>query len=239
MKENISCYDRIQALIRSPEFLKESKEEGLDPEVFLGSFGLFGGFQITNLKNLRREDYSNDDFFMYEDIIRAIGYKEYGEDSPEESKPLRESRYLLLELDLYAKKKDLLERVEMQIKGFSRYVENKPKTRSKPEKNTDKFVIWDMYKKNTSFTKIAKQLKEKPSTVRKAYFRAFELIIGEPYNPLKHNRKAISKFELAKTCDTCSGLSTCETLCSDVAAFVKQDYGSRLGMLGRDKAFEG
>ena len=77
MKENISCYDRVQALIRSPEYLKDLKEyyededKYFDPNYFY-QYGLYGPVNPEELKNLQREDYCNEDFFVYEEIVKII-----------------------------------------------------------------------------------------------------------------------------------------------------------------------
>jgi hypothetical protein len=246
LKENISCYDRVQALIRNPEFLRDYNAMTPEEKEYFIAYELTGKTP-EQLKKLPPEYFWDEDFF-HDFIVSQIGGRNEVKFDKNRSQDkdyiswymrqfLREERYLHLELDLKAKKRDLLERVGMYIDKYLPYID-KPKTRNKPEKYTNKFAIWDMYKKDISFAKVAKQLKQKETTVRKAYFRAFELIMGEPYDPLKHNRKAISKDELKRTCDTCTERLTCKVLCPDVVAYANQDYGSRLGRFVKDKEFE-
>ena len=64
--------------------------------------------------------------------------------------------------------------------------------------------------------------KIKVSTAIKAYYRAFELVHGEKFDPDKHNLGKIP-IELKNTCTNCPEYSTCEVPCPEVLEYANQD----------------
>jgi hypothetical protein len=150
---------------------------------------------------------------------------------------LRDGRYLTLEIDLRQNKEIIMAKVETIIDLFRKYSPRKS-TRDTESRKIDKFRVWDEYLSIKNFSKIAEKYNKKEPTVRKAYYRAFELIMGEKYDFNKHNRQVIERTQLSKTCDVCEFHSTCDTLCPDVLGFVDQDYTSRKELLYKGKTKE-
>lgn len=140
---------------------------------------------------------------------------------------LEYGKILKLEIDLLSKKQDIKSAVERYVDEYLGVLE-KPDRRDRRERAVSKYVVWDLYKTERSFKKIAKRLNKNVDTIRKAYYRAFQNIMGEEYNPEKHNRRSLIKEELERTCDTCPERDACDTLCPQVAVFVNQDYRASL-----------
>jgi hypothetical protein len=139
---------------------------------------------------------------------------------------LKKERFLTLELNLSSSKDALLRKVEEYIDYYRRYV-NVPNTRNTQERKIDKFKVWDEYLQTKDFLKVAEKFTQDKSLVRTAYLRAFELIMGEPYDPIKHDRKKLTKEQLDKTCDICETRDACSLPCPEILAFINQDYRTR------------
>jgi len=255
-----TAYDRVQALIRNPGYLKNLHEltGGRPGKIHPGMGGcgdrmgelykkFLTKYKITiplypSIKNWPRELIEGYALFTDDDIARVIPYNKKRKivdagviiDGGEEilirksdiSPHLRDGKYLCMELNLEGNKETVLAKVENLIDVYQRHVHRKV-TRDTPSRKIDKFEVWDEYMVTRNFSKIAKKRKVKVSTLRAAYYRAFELIMGEKYDPSRHNRKLIKKEQLAITCDTCNSRQTCETLCPVVLAYCDQDYAAQ------------
>ena len=150
----------------------------------------------------------------------------------EKYKPPRE---INLKIDLDSDVSNLLEWAEFYIKGMKSLREDFiPEVKEVRYRFEDDFIcleIWDLQKKYKNYEKTREILcKEKNipmnyDTVRKKYYRAYELIYGEEYNPeeFKKNNSEILKITLTKNCSNCSEKPTCKQLCPDVLNYVKQD----------------
>jgi hypothetical protein len=247
LEKRISRYERVQALIRNPQYLKDynTKIKGRfnhnDYTKFLQEYGIEIPLDPAQWKAYSQKDIEGTAIFTDDWVIEPIPNEPSEitnlEETPEGfmgvwnlSPHLEHDRFLTVRMDLTAKKKKLLENLEGYIDLYSKHVK-KLNTRDKAGSKTDKFKIWDSYKMHTSFAKIAKEFRLEESAVRKAYLNAFSLIMGEKYDPTKHNRKSISPEELSKTCDTCSSRSKCDTPCSDISGYINQDRASLLGVI--------
>ena len=58
---------------------------------------------------------------------------------------------------------------------------------------------------------------------KKKFYRAYELIYGKKYDPVRYRRPAIEKEDIKVHCGNCSKRSTCKELCPTALAYVEQD----------------
>ena len=241
-------YERVQGLIRNPQYLEDYNKtiKGRfninDRDEFLQKYGIGIPLDPEIWRTADPKYIGNAAVFEDDDwIIRPIAEKPSKIINLIETKAgftgkwdisphLRDGRYLVVEIDLKAKKKQPLKKLEDYLDLYGRRV-LKPSYRDKPDKKVEKFHIWDLYKKIKNFSKISKRINQKETTIRKAYLRAFEIIMGEKYDPMIHNRKSLSIHELSITCDKCSNRNTCDTLCPEVLAYANQDRGSSRGII--------
>lgn len=112
------------------------------------------------------------------------------------------------------------------------------------DRKVDKWEVWDAYNQTKSFKKTAQKLTARASTymrflndigitakppqkvdistVRKAYYRAFELVYEEKFDPEKHKPEKLP-VKLRRTCDKCPEYATCKALCPEVLEYAVQD----------------
>lgn len=149
--------------------------------------------------------------------------------------------FLIVKIDLRADKEVILSEFKETVDYFH-YFASKSNSRLTRERKVDKWEIWDAYNRTKSFEKTVQRINSRHSlfaellsieppapigvaTARKAYYRAFEQVFGEPYSPEKHNLEKLP-IRLKKKCEICAERSTCQTLCPDVLSYVAQDKGS-------------
>jgi hypothetical protein len=137
---------------------------------------------------------------------------------------------LIIKIDLTADTGSLVESFIDQLNYFQSSLPRN-KSRMTQDRMVDKWKVWDAYNETKSFEKAVEKLnaravknfkfltnlsvsaesppKIKVSTVRKAYYRAFELVWGEKFDPDKHKPGKLP-IELRRTCDQCPKYSTCD-----------------------------
>ncbi len=257
----ISRYDRVQALIRNPQYLQDlngmRKALTLQRKMeFLKKYEIANILEPKTWKKMSLDSVNNTAVFTDEDwvarviptdesklvpisdperrkkMVLALGFSGIPEEDmflgkTNDALDLKKERFLTLELNLSSSKDALLRKVEEYIEYYRKFV-NVPNTRNTKERKIDKFRVWDEYQKTKDFSKVAeKKFKQDKSLVRTAYLRAFELIMEEPYDPGRHDRKKLTKDQLEKTCDVCETRNTCTLPCPEILAFINQDYRTR------------
>lgn len=98
----------------------------------------------------------------------------------------------------------------------------KPDTRFRTEQ-TEALRVWEERRLRKPFSQIARELNCNMPTVKKRFYRAYQLIYGREYNPANYEKPEIKKKYLEKTCATCNEKSACKDLCPDVFNYVNQD----------------
>ncbi len=150
---------------------------------------------------------------------------------------------LIVKINLKADKEVILKELIECLKYYQYFI---PRTKSRmtPDRKVDKWEVWDAYNQTKSFEKVVQKLNARAanymrflndigitakappklnvSTVRKAYYRAFELAHGEKFDPNKHKPEKLP-IKLRRTCDKCPERATCQALCSEVMENVKQE----------------
>jgi hypothetical protein len=61
------------------------------------------------------------------------------------------------------------------------------------------------------------------ATVKKQFYRSFELIYSKKFNPNDYQKPEIKAEYLKRECSTCLEYSTCKDLCPDVLSYADQD----------------
>lgn len=91
------------------------------------------------------------------------------------------------------------------------------------KERTDAMKVWEERKLRKPFKQIAKDQNITVPSARKKFYKAYELIYGEKFNPADYKKPEIPKDSLKKECSTCKEKPTCKDLCPDVIAFVNQN----------------
>ena len=203
------------------------------------------------------DKYFNDEKATVE-VLYPTDYRGLTEDEIEKGlKPLylpipvfKNGDELIIKIELRADKEVILNKIIEQLDNYLSFIPRN-KTRITPDRKVDKWEVFDMYNQTKSFYKIAKKLQaraasnkriyrnfgiaiETPpkldvSTIRKAYYRAFELVYEEKFDPEKHKLEKLT-VELRRSCDKCPEQSTCEALCPQVLEYA--DQGSKASLRG-------
>lgn len=243
--------DRLRALVRNPQYLKGLKEleEGtydvIKREEFCLKYGIYTPIKPELLERNAPEmleycqifrDFitkvipADDKVITTEHPVYSKDFKETIIDFEHDFSPhLEDNRYLTLKIDLLQDKKDIMAAIKSDMEFYGKYVK-KEQTRDTESRTIDRFLVWDEYKTSRKFSKIAKKHKVNKATVRKAYYRAFELIMGETYDPERHNKKNLTKEQLSKTCEICPEYKLCNDPCPDVLSFIEQDNKAGLSV---------
>lgn len=228
---------RLKALVRNPQYLKDLKE--LEADEFCLKYGLHTPVKPELLE--RNEPEMLEYCQIFRDFITKVipaedkvitkehpvydkHFKETIIDFEHDFSPhLEDGRYLTLKIDLLQDKKDIMTTIKSDMEFYLRYI-NKDQTRDTESRTIDRFLVWDEYKTLRNFAKIARKHKVNKATVRKAYYRAFELIMGEPYDPERHNRKNLTKEQLSKTCEICPEYNKpCNDPCPDLLSLIEPE----------------
>ncbi|MGD0826841.1 MAG: hypothetical protein ABSA09_01970 [Desulfobaccales bacterium] len=269
--KKISQYDKFQALRRKPsyradyrDFLFWCKENGIDetdyldhPEAAKQAEELCKKYSITYLFNPSRDFPKNwgDKFYNDEKETVAVLYPtEYRDLTEDELKrgvrpqfgPIpvfKNGDELIIKIDLKADKELIVKQFIMRL-NYYHYFIPRSTSRMTPDRNIDKWEVFDTYNKLKSFEKTARKIKDRASayakflnrfgntveapkrlnisTIRKAYYRAIELVYGEKYDPEKHNPNKLP-VKLRRCCDKCPEQSDCNALCPEAWEFYIQD----------------
>lgn len=85
------------------------------------------------------------------------------------------------------------------------------------------FQVWDLRQQRKNYSQIARELDSDEDTIRKQFYRAYELIYNQKYDHSKFTFRNISLEDLHKTCLDCPTRNTCIELCPEVLPFTEQD----------------
>jgi hypothetical protein len=234
------------------EFTYWCREHGLDeahyldhPETTEKADALCKKYGITYLFNPSENipGFWESGFFLKENEIIQVTYpKEYRDLSEDERKKGLRPQFLpipvfdngnelIIKIDLTADRGALVENFSKQLKYFQSFLP-KNKSRMAQDRVIDKWKVWDTYNETKSFPKAVEKLTNRAttkinvSTARKAYYRAFELVYGEKFDPDKHKPGKLP-IPLRRTCDQCLQYSSCEALCPEVLEYASQDKRDR------------
>jgi hypothetical protein len=159
---------------------------------------------------------------------------------------------LIIKIDLKADKEVIVNKFIEKL-NYYHYFIIRNNSRMTSDSKVDKWEVFDAYNQTKSFEKVEQKLNTRAanyirfiknfginpegpqklnvSTVRKAYYRAFELVYGEKYDSEKHNPNNLP-VELRGTCDKCPEQSTCKALCAQAMEYVEQgSKGSLRGLV--------
>lgn len=150
---------------------------------------------------------------------------------------------LIIKIDLKADKDVIVNKFKERLDYYQNFI-IRDNSRMMFDRKVDKWEVWDAYNQTKSFKKTVKRLKDRASTyakfinevgitaeappklnvstVRKAYYRAFELVHEEKFDPDKHKPEKLP-IKLKRTCDKCPEYSTCEALCPQALEYAQQD----------------
>lgn len=265
MKRSISQYDKLRALVRNPEYLRDLNfvQKGYSPEDLkdengqLLSPGQLNALNFDSLPNgfsqkatswflskynlsvivtpellakYTKQDLESLPVFNENDcgVQVNLGEKptmvelEPGLFKHDYSDCFKKNKILTLRIDLSKSKGEILQKVSRHIDFFGKYLPQST-SRKKGDQKVDRFLVWDEYAKVRSFSKIAKDHDLDRTTIRKAYLRVFEDIMGEKFDPEKHDRGRLDKSQLKITCDICPQRETCDTPCPNILSYISQD----------------
>jgi hypothetical protein len=125
----------------------------------------------------------------------------------------QDRKFLLVEINLQHQAKDILKAVKLLLPR------SRPTgPRQKQKRKVDPWKAWDTMKLEKSFRRAAWRLGVAESTLKAAFYQAFELVIGEPYRTRSGQPVPMPEIN----CKNCNKRSTCTTLCEPVSAYVRQ-----------------
>jgi hypothetical protein len=150
---------------------------------------------------------------------------------------------LAVKIDLKADKEVIINKFIAKLEYYQSFL-IKNTSRMTPDRKVDKWDVWEAYNQTKSFKKALIKLNERASvyarflndicftantpktldvsTIRKAYYRAFELVHEEKFDPKVHKPEKLP-VKLRRTCDKCPEYATCTALCPDVLEYAVQD----------------
>jgi hypothetical protein len=186
----LSRYERVQALIRNPRYLKDLEEatsiinpEGRQVKYFshekqkalLKKYGLGIILDPKIWKELSPKSIESAAIFLDDWTVNVI-HPDNLKRTADDSVHIEDQDVLTIQLNLLAPKERLLKKVKEYISSYDDA--NRSKKRITEERKVDKFKVYDEYKIIKSFEKVAKKFHQDKSTVRKAYYRAVRAIEG-------------------------------------------------------------
>ena len=131
---------------------------------------------------------------------------------------LEEFKVFLDTVDLCRKSEDIPEDWK---ENYSAWDQDKSRLRREAWQALE---VWKLRREKKSFPEIAQKLEIGVSAAKQAFYRAFELIEGEPYQTEYFSQyQTISKQDLKRTCEVCPERAICTTPCPDVLAYILQD----------------
>ena len=101
-------------------------------------------------------------------------------------------------------------------------------------------AVWKLRRQRKSFPEIAKDRKITKDAAKKSFYRAFELICGNKFDPVLFRRDywEIRQADIGKQCKTCPNQpdngGDCNELCPDMLVYVNQDDRYQREKLGED-----
>ena len=150
----------------------------------------------------------------------------------------------LFKVDLTKKKSQIIkELTEYLDRAYMRRPEDAnwtPDESRNREEAWRHLAVWKLRRKRKSFSAIAREQEITKDAARKSFYRAFDLIHGEPYDPtlFKRDYWEIHQEDIGKQCKTCPSHpdngGDCNELCPDMLAYVDQDNRYQREKIGED-----
>lgn len=161
-------------------------------------------------------------------IIRELGWNKKPMSLGAYQEEIESNPSLRISVDMRANDKDIYYELSQKIKGWREARKVKRFNIRDPVEKFGLYArVWDFRKghERLNFRQIAKKMGSNMQTTKMRFYKAFELIYGEKYDPERFlkERNNIPKESLKKTCDNCQERSTCRILCPDVIPFVEAE----------------
>lgn len=96
--------------------------------------------------------------------------------------------------------------------------------RERPKENLKALEVWKERLLRKSFKIISEELNITEANAKKRFYKAYELIFNEKYDPSKYKKPEVKKEYLKRECNTCEERATCQEPCPDIIGLVNQDY---------------
>jgi hypothetical protein len=188
-------------------------------------------FSIEELVDPRKE-YSE----LQPDIVNLFGIapKLVSAIAPAEAPPgprqfIEDDRYVTLRIDISERYDYIEPLIKVHLDHFRGQVKQKA-GREHYEKQLEYLKVWDERKKKVPFKTIASGKKITVEVAKKRFYRAYENIMGKPYDQEFFNKIEIHKTELRKTCINCPDKECLKSIdrgawvpCPETAHFFNQD----------------
>ena len=138
--------------------------------------------------------------------------------------PLERDKIASFEIDISRTDNEIITSLLRWIRTMRKAKAIAPK-RDTFEKREKYYQIWDDRKERKDFSIISKEHGISIDTAKKRFYRAYELIIGKPYDGEYFKKEIISKRKQTKLCTTCPIYDTCNDPCPNVLEYIDQDQG--------------
>lgn len=139
----------------------------------------------------------------------------------------------IYKVDLRKKKKQIMQEFEGYLdRAYFRNSEESnwtPDNSREREEESRHLAVWKLRRKRKSFSGIAKDQNITKDAAKKSFYRAFEMICGNKFDPVLFKRDywEIRQADIGKQCKTCANHpdngGDCNELCPDMLAYVDQD----------------
>ncbi len=246
---NNLLWDKLQRIKRHPDYLKyceniQFDESGFNFEISDESDDIINRFELETLFDPAKEfDPNKIDILLriFKEPL-AVCYV-WNKESPDFTTPVWDNHYIQLKIDISPKRNlgQIIDEVKECISEAQPHIESESELeletdrRKHFEKRQIYYEIWDMRKKRMPFSKIAPQLGINEDKAKKRFYKAYELIMGVPFDVEKFKQLPVLKKELKKTCLTCGDRECYASLkskggwapCPDAAPYVNQDRVSQ------------
>lgn len=245
--KEFACWCRERNI--NPKNYYDHPEASQKAEKLCRKYGVYYLFNpMVKLSRSRGGDYflENDIVeVIYPNKYRELSNEEFSRGKRPKYLPIPifdRGNHLVLKIDLTMGEDTIFNEVKSKINYYHYFIRNSKRRLSK-DRLVNKWYVFDIYNETKSFRKTLNYILSKAksevtflkslggdaeipkidiSTVRKAYYRAFELVYGETYNPEKHTPKKLPP-NLTKKCSSCPEREVCDTMCPDIMEYVKQD----------------
>lgn len=168
-----------------------------------------------------------DDF----ESLEKYGSEDFVSRSPVTATELRESRFLILWVDLNHPADVLLPLIEEELRHQIR-----PQRRHRLDKVDFHLRVFDLASEGLTFSEIANKVHSNVSTVKGAYLAATKKIFVDTDRP-KKKHLSLEYFDPEshqRNCATCKSAKTAAQMCSDARRYLVQDRVSQRELTGYD-----
>ena len=150
----------------------------------------------------------------------------------------------LFKIDLKKKKSQIMKEVSEYLDRA--YMRRTSESDWTPDNSRDReeawqhLAVWKLRRQRKSFSEIATDRNITKDAAKKSFYRAFELICGNRFDPVLFKRDywEIRQADIGKQCKTCPNHpdngGDCNELCPDMLAFVNQDNQYQREKSGED-----